>query len=90
MWKHLGALGALALGGCVQTVAPSHITKPADATISGPPIRYGGVLAGIKKYDVVEPKDWRELNRAVGPQSGQGGGMEGMGMGNGRRDTGGR
>jgi hypothetical protein len=26
-------------------------------------------MAGVKTYDVVEPKDWRELNRSVGPRA---------------------
>lgn len=71
----------------------SWLLQPADPTLGLRAPRYSNVTAGVKRFGVVEPKDWRELNRAVGPQPGSGSGhgpMPGMGMGNGRRDTGGR
>lgn len=81
------------LGACGET--PAYLLHPADPTIAVRPPRYTNVVSGVQRFGVVEPKDWRELNRAVGPKPGQNGmegmpGMPGMGMGNGRRDTGGR
>lgn len=94
MVKVLGLLGVgvLVTGGAwAQT--ESYLTAPADPKLQPRAPRYAPVTAGVKRFGVVEPKDWRELNRAVGPQPGSGAGhgnMPGMGMGNGRRDTGGR
>jgi hypothetical protein len=72
----------------VPTAPPAWLVQPTDPRIPGKPLAYSGVTSGVKRFGVVEPKDWRELNRSVGPQ-GQGGGMSGMDMGN-KRDTGGR
>ncbi|GJD54907.1 hypothetical protein [Methylobacterium dankookense] len=96
------ALTALPLAACVPTAAPHWLVAPADPAAAVRAPRYSAVTAGVARYDVVDPKDWRELNRAVTPKSGSGGmeGMEGMdhsrmpgmnmpGMG-GKRDTGGR
>jgi hypothetical protein len=66
----------------------SFLSAPADPNQPTRPLHYVPVTAGIKKFDVVEPKDWRELNRAVGPKSGSNGTMGGMSMGGGKRDTG--
>lgn len=30
--------------------------------------RYAPVTSGIKRFEVVGPKDWRQMNQAVGPQ----------------------
>lgn len=84
----LGAL-ALALGGCVATAPEPWLVAPADPSVGVRAARYSTVMTGVKRFDVVEPKDWRELNRAVGPQGGGGGAMPGMDMGT-RRDAGGR
>lgn len=85
----IGLSGLLAA--CVPTAPPQWLVQPADPHVGVAPLRYVSVTSGVKRFDVVEPKDWRELNRAVGPQGGRGGssGMPGMDMG-GRRDTGGR
>lgn len=91
---------ALPLAGCVPTAAPDWLVQPADARRHARPPRYTTVTSGVKAFDVVDPKDWRELNRRVGPKPGAGGmdgmdhskmpGMEGMpGMG-GKRDSGGK
>ncbi|KMO26971.1 hypothetical protein VQ02_33935 [Methylobacterium variabile] len=93
------ALAALPLAACVPTAAPDWLVQPANPAVAVRAPRYSAVTAGVARYDVVDPKDWRELNRAVTPKPGQSG-MEGMdhsrmpgmnmpGMG-GRRDTGGR
>ena len=90
----IGVTGVLAA--CVPTTPPEWLVQPADPHLGARSARYVNVTSGVRKFGVVEPKDWRELNRAVGPQGGQGGGMNmpgmnmpGMDMGN-RRDTGGR
>ena len=85
----VGLIGLL-VAACVPAAPPAWLVQPADPHLGDRSPRYVGVTAGVSKFTVVEPKDWRELNRAVGPQ-GQGGGMNmpGMDMGT-RRDTGGR
>lgn len=96
---------ALPLAACTPTAAPEWLVQPADRATRVRAPRYSAVTAGVQRYDVVDPKDWRELNRQVTPKGGQGGmegmpGMEGTdhskmpgmnmpGMG-GKRDTGGR
>ena len=57
---------ALALGACIPA-APRHLTAPADPTVGVRTPRYTAVTAGVRNYDVVEPRDWRELNRSVAP-----------------------
>lgn len=88
------ALALVLLSSSVTLAAEATwLLQPADPTLGLRAPRYSDVTAGVKRFGVVEPKDWRELNRAVGPQPGSGAGhraMPGMGMGNGRRDTGGR
>ena len=93
------ALTALPLAACVPTAAPDWLVLPADPAVAVRAPRYATVTAGVSRYDVVDPKDWRELNRAVTPKSGPGGmedmdhsrmpGMTMPGMGGGR-GTGGR
>ena len=63
----LASLGLL-LGACVPSTLPQYLAAPADPSISGRPPAYAPVMAGVSNYDVVEPKDWLELNRSVGPQ----------------------
>lgn len=79
------------LAACVPTAPPQWLVQPADPHFGTRSPRYVSVTSGVKRFGVVEPKDWRELNRAVGPQGNQGRGnsMPGMDMGT-RRDTGGR
>ncbi|MGY2049112.1 hypothetical protein [Methylobacterium sp. JK268] len=73
-------VAAVPLAACVPSAAPDWLVLAArpDIPVQGP--RYAGVTAGVKRFDVVDPKDWRELNRAVAPKPGQGsmGGMPGM------------
>ena len=98
----LALAGSALLSACSDP--PAYLVQPADPRLAVRAPRYTNVVAGVKRYDVVDPKDWRELNRAVTPKPGQGGmdGMSGMkdkssqggmekmpGMG-GKRDTGGR
>lgn len=92
MTRFFAACAALAgLSACVPTTPPTYLTAPADPRLQLRSPGYTTVTAGVQKFDVVDPKDWREMNRAVGPQSGQGGGAtEGTGVGDRKRDTGGR
>lgn len=59
---------ALGLAACVPTQHPSYLVSAADPAVGTRPPVYSSVTAGIRGYDVVEPLDWRELNRRVGPQ----------------------
>jgi hypothetical protein len=63
----LAALG-LGLAACVPSQHPSYLVSAADPAVGTRPPAYSSVTAGIRGYDVVEPLDWRELNRRVGPQ----------------------
>jgi hypothetical protein len=58
---------ALVLGGCVPTQPPSYLVAPADPAVGVRTPRYAAVTAGVRNYNVVEPLDWRELNRRVAP-----------------------
>lgn len=92
----IAVLATLLLGACVSAAPPAWLVQPANPSVPVHDPRYTPVTAGVKKFDVVDPKDWRELNREVGPQGS--GGMGGMdhsnmpGMGNMpmKRDTGGK
>lgn len=55
------------LGACVPTTPPYYLVAPADPGIRVRGPTYSTVTAGVKDYRVVEPKDWREQNRQVGP-----------------------
>jgi hypothetical protein len=57
---------AVMLSACVPA-APAYLTAPSDPSLGVRPARYARVTAGIRNYDVVEPLDWRELNRRVAP-----------------------
>jgi hypothetical protein len=57
----------LVLGGCVPMAPPYYLVAPSDPTVPVPDPAYGRVLRGVKDYRVVEPRDWREQNREVGP-----------------------
>jgi hypothetical protein len=57
---------ALALSACVPTTPP-HLAAPANPTLGGRAPRYSAVTAGVRHYGVVDPLDWRELNRRVAP-----------------------
>lgn len=71
-------IGAGLLGACTP---PTFLVQPADPNLAVRAPRYTNVVAGVKRFDVVDPKDWRALNRAVAPKPGEGGmgGMPGMG-----------
>jgi hypothetical protein len=58
---------ALGVGGCVPSSPSPWLVQPADPDIPVRSPRYATVTGGVKDYRVVEPKDWRELNRQVGP-----------------------
>ena len=78
LWP-LALAGSAVLSACSEP--PAYLIRPADPQIAVRAPRYTNVIAGVKRFDVVDPKDWRALNRAVAPKPGQGG-MEGMpGMG---------
>lgn len=83
----VAALVGLAAAGCVPASASEWLLAPADPRRGGRDARYSDVMRGVKRFGVVEPKDWRALNRAVGPQGGSS--MPGMDMGS-KRNTGGR
>ena len=46
---------------------PSYLVAPADPAVGVRPPGYASVTAGVRNYNVVEPLDWRELNRRVAP-----------------------
>jgi hypothetical protein len=58
---------ALSLAACVPTSPPAYLAAPADPTIGTRSPGYTTVTAGVRTYDVVDPLDWRELNRRVTP-----------------------
>jgi hypothetical protein len=62
----LAALG-LGLAACVPSQHPSHLVAAADPAVGVRPPAYSSVTAGVRGYDVVDPLDWRELNRRVTP-----------------------
>ncbi len=64
------AVLALSLGACVATSPPAYLAAPADPTVATRNPGYAAVTAGVRNYDVVEPGDWRELNRCVAPGAG--------------------
>lgn len=63
----IAAIG-LALGACSVASVPEHLARPADPSIRVPATGYRSVTAGAATLRPAEPKDWRELNRRVGPQ----------------------
>lgn len=83
----IGLTGLLA-SACVPSAPPTWLVGPTDPQVGGRSPRYVSVTSGVKRFGVVETKDWRELNRAAGPNAGNGAGMPGMDMGS--RDMGGR
>ncbi|MGF9760114.1 hypothetical protein AAII07_33460 [Microvirga sp. 0TCS3.31] len=62
----LAALG-LGLAACVPTQHPSYLVSAADPAVGTRPPAYSSVTAGVRGYEVVDPLDWRELNRRVAP-----------------------
>jgi len=62
----LAALG-VGLAACAPTTPPAYLAAPADPSVGIRSPGYSSVTAGVRNYDVVEPLDWRELNRRVTP-----------------------
>jgi hypothetical protein len=62
------AATGLALGACTLAPVPEHLARPADPSVKVPAATYRSVTAGAAAFRPAEPKDWRELNRRVGPQ----------------------
>lgn len=62
----LAALG-LGLAACVPSQHPSYLVAAADPAVGTRPPAYSSVTHGVRGYDVVDPGDWRELNRRIGP-----------------------
>ncbi|WP_188517025.1 hypothetical protein [Alsobacter metallidurans] len=70
----LAILGMLAPLAACSSATPPYLTAPADPTVAIRQPRYAPVGAGVRAYDVVEPKDWRELNRSIAPGAPERGG----------------
>ena len=66
--QFLTALSVLALGACAVAPVPVHLARPADPGSRVPAVAYQSVTAGVTSMRPAEPKNWRELNRRVGPQ----------------------
>lgn len=66
----------LALSLPARSEGDAWLTAPADPMLGNRPARYAPVTAGIRGFRVVEPKDWRELNRAAAAKAGSMGGMD--------------
>ena len=64
----LTILSALSLGACSVAPVPIHLALPADPSARVPAVAYQSVTAGVTSMRPVEPTNWRELNRRVGPQ----------------------
>jgi hypothetical protein len=58
----------LALGACSAVPVPGYLARPADPDIRVPALAYQSISAGSATLRPAEPKDWRELNRQVGPR----------------------
>lgn len=61
------------LAACVPSGAPDWLIQPADPNVGVRAPRYTTVTTGVRRFDVVEPKDWLKLNREVAPKGGSGG-----------------
>jgi hypothetical protein len=62
----------------------SWLTRPDNPLLPGQSLHYTPVTAGVKRFRLVEPKNWLELNRAAGtPGDVQGGMKKGMDHGGG-------
>lgn len=55
------------LAACVPAAPPAWLVQPADPALGIRAPRYATVTSGVQRFDVVEPSDWRELNRQVAP-----------------------
>ena len=61
------ALSGLLLAGCVPTSHSNWLLKPADPTVPTRSPQYSAVTAGVQRFDVVAPGNWREQNERVAP-----------------------
>jgi hypothetical protein len=65
--KHLiVGLLASATSACVPVV-PTYLVAPDIPGLGVRAPRYAAVTAGVRQYPIVDPLDWRELNRGVAP-----------------------
>jgi hypothetical protein len=62
-------LAAIGLAGCAPA-PPAYLAAPAAATHAVRPVTSAPVTAGAGRFEIVEPKGWDELNRAVTPKGG--------------------
>lgn len=60
-------LAAIGLAGCMP-VAPAYLAAPADPAQSVRPLSISSASAGSRRFAIVEPKAWDELNRNVTPK----------------------
>jgi hypothetical protein len=60
---------ALSVSGCNSSSMPGYLVAPADPTVAGRRIDYGGVTTRVKHFRVTGPRDWLEQNRKMAPQS---------------------
>ena len=51
-------------------MSPSFIDAPSNPYVGARSPGYRSVTGGVKEFQVTDPKDWRELNRQVGPSDG--------------------
>jgi hypothetical protein len=71
MFRFLLCLGAgLIFSAAALADDASWRTKPADPQVGTRPPRYAPVTAGVKRFRIVEPKNWLVLNRAAGAPGG--------------------
>jgi hypothetical protein len=61
------------LSACAAPDQASFLTGSANALLHPRPLSYSGVTSGTRSFSIVEPKDWREMNRQVSPQTPTGG-----------------
>lgn len=86
MIRSVLVLNALILSGTAAFAQSSAVLlAPADPQHVGSGPRYQSVTAGLKRYKVVDPKDWIALNKAVGPQGSAGGSHDGSERSKGRK-----
>lgn len=67
---------SLSLSACAIPDQATFLTAPADPRLQPRAVQYSRVTSGAKTFSVVEPKDWREMNRRVAPQPSARGGSQ--------------
>lgn len=58
----------LLLASNAAAVEKTWLLRPADPLSANTPPHYTSVTGGVRTFRVVEPKDWRALNKAVAPK----------------------